>query len=235
MAKAEWMAEEIDAERVKPLAVDVLDEESVGKLAALVGELDISVLVYCAGGVLEESKTEAGGSILKIPFESTRKQLQVTLLGPVLVQSVVGQAMIDNNLGPNGLKRRVVFLHTSSASAVHPLPRVSAYSAAMRGIDSYVEAWQRELADLYGPLVHVNAVRPGFFPTEQNSHLLLNPAAPDGMTDRGRAVSAGSIAKRLGRTQEIGEAYSFLASEGASFVYGTTIDVCGGYTHRGAL
>lgn len=233
--KAAKVAAGIDASRVIPHAVDATDEASVAALAGKVGSLDISVLVYCAGGVQPESRTPPDGSILTIPLSAVRRQLEVTLFGPVIAQTLIGAAMIDRWSGGGGLTQRLTFLHTSSASAVQPLPRVAAYSAAMRGVDSYIGSWQRELVQKYGPKIQVCGVRPGFIPTEQNRVLLLDPSTADGMTERGRTVAAGSICGRLGETNEIGGAYAFLASDRASFIYGEILNVCGGYLNRSTL
>ena len=105
----------------------------------------------------------------------------------------------------------------------------------MRGMDSMIESWQRELVTVYGSRVRVCGVRPGFVPTTQNSSLLLDPKAPDGLTDRGRTVSKGAILQRMGKPEEIAAAYLFLASDAASFIAGTILDVEGGFGKRPVL
>lgn len=235
-ATAEQVANEIDPERVIGLGMDATSDESVNAFWAEAQSYRPRRFAYVAGGVQKDSRTLPGKTVQDIPMSEIVNQFEVTLFAPIRVQHIIGNGMIAQNLGTDGkLNADLVFIHTSSASAVHPLPNVGPYSAAMRGIDSMVESWQRELAGLYGPLVRVVGVRPGFVPTTQNSSLLLDPSAEDGLTARGRTVSAGAMLNRMGTAEEIAGLYLFLASRRAGFVAGTVFDADGGFNHRSVL
>lgn len=233
---AQRVAAQIDPDRVVGLALDTTSESSVHDFWAQAAEFRPRRFAYIAGGVQKESRTPPGQTVQDIPIAEIIKQFEVTLFGAIRAQHIIGNGMISQNLDSSGkLAADLVFIHTSSASAVHPLPNVAPYSAAMRGVDSMIESWQRELVTRYGGNVRVVGVRPGFVPTTQNSSLLLDPNAPDGLTDRGRTVSNGAILQRMGTPDEIAGLYLFLASRRAAFMAGTVIDADGGFNHRSVL
>jgi len=71
-------------------------------------------------------------------------------------------------------------------------------------------------------------VAPGFFVTEQNRTVLLNP---DGSyTARARAIIAQTPMGRLGKPDEIVGAVQWLCSDAASFVTGVVLPVDGGFS-----
>ncbi len=236
LSTAQQVAAEIDPARVIGLALDTTSEDSVNQFWEQAQQYRPRRFAYIAGGVQKESRTPPGQTIQDIPIAEIVKQFEVTLYGAIRAQHIIGNGMINQNLGDDGkLSSDLVFIHTSSASAIHPLPNVGPYSAAMRALDSMIESWQRELAARYGRNVRVVGVRPGFVPTTQNSSLLLDPAATDGLTERGRTVSNGAILQRMGKPEEIAGAYLFLASQHAAFIAGTILDVDGGFNHRSVL
>jgi NAD(P)-dependent dehydrogenase (short-subunit alcohol dehydrogenase family) len=71
--------------------------------------------------------------------------------------------------------------------------------------------------------IRVNAIRPGFFPAEQNRALLS--------AERTAKIMAHTPYQRFGEPQELVGAVLFLASERASsFVTGSIVTVDGGFT-----
>lgn len=72
----------------------------------------------------------------------------------------------------------------------------------------------------------VNAIAPGVFPTELNSHLLRG-------TKRGEEILQRTPMARFGNPDEIIGAAVLLASDGASFITGHCLAVDGGYLASG--
>lgn len=96
-----------------------------------------------------------------------------------------------------------------------PWPGIADYSATKAAVAAYGRGWARDL----GPRgITVNTVQPGPIDTE------MNPAT-GALADTQRA---GTALGRYGKPEEIAATVAFLASEGAAFITGATIDVDGG-------
>lgn len=92
----------------------------------------------------------------------------------------------------------------------------SMYAATKAGIVGFTKSIAVDLAS-FGILV--NCVAPGFIDTDMTAG--LPPAARD-------QILAKIPLKRLGKPDEVAQAVTFLASEGAAYITGTTIHVNGG-------
>jgi NAD(P)-dependent dehydrogenase (short-subunit alcohol dehydrogenase family) len=111
-------------------------------------------------------------------------------------------------------------INVSSASAGPPLSRAFAYSLAKAGIKNLTQNLGREWA-MRG--VRVNAVRPGFFPTEWNRKNFITP-------DREAAILGHTPIARYGDVEELVGGVIYLASDASSFVIGTEITIDGGFS-----
>jgi 3-oxoacyl-[acyl-carrier protein] reductase len=90
------------------------------------------------------------------------------------------------------------------------------YAATKSAVITMTRTWARELGK-FG--IRVNAVAPGFIATEMVAAM---PAkALDGMVQH-------TPLARMGRPEEVAEAYVWLASDSASYVHGTVLSVDGG-------
>ncbi|MGH9419116.1 MAG: 3-oxoacyl-[acyl-carrier-protein] reductase [Thermoanaerobaculia bacterium] len=90
------------------------------------------------------------------------------------------------------------------------------YAASKAALIGFTKALALEIGSRN---VTVNAVAPGFIQT----------AMTDAMTDEARKSLEGRIAlHRLGKPDDIGYAVAFLASEQASYITGTVLNVSGG-------
>ncbi len=95
----------------------------------------------------------------------------------------------------------------------------TAYAAAKAGVIGLTRTWALEL----GPDgITVNAVGPG--PIATDLFRSANPAD----SPRTRALMAGIPLKRLGEPEDIAHAVEFFLSDGAGYVTGQTLFVCGG-------
>jgi NAD(P)-dependent dehydrogenase (short-subunit alcohol dehydrogenase family) len=104
----------------------------------------------------------------------------------------------------------------ASISGVTSATHHAAYGAAKAGLINLI----RSMASEWGPSIRVNAVAPGTIATARVQE-----------TEQRRATMRRRIPmQRMGRTDEIGKAVLFLASDLASFVTGQTLPVDGGWT-----
>lgn len=105
----------------------------------------------------------------------------------------------------------------SSVWGIHGAACETSYSAAKAGVIGLTKALAKEL----GPMgVRVNCAAPGFIDTKMNGWLTEEERAD--IIDRTPLSRAGTPA-------EAAEAIYFLASERASFITGTVLEVTGGF------
>lgn len=90
------------------------------------------------------------------------------------------------------------------------------YAAAKGGVEGFTRALAREVGSRN---ITVNSVAPGFIQTDMTDHL------PENQRD---AMLSQIPLGRLGQPAEIASAVAWLASDGAAYVTGTTINVNGG-------
>jgi NAD(P)-dependent dehydrogenase (short-subunit alcohol dehydrogenase family) len=100
---------------------------------------------------------------------------------------------------------------------------VAAYAASKSGLAALTRTLAIEWAR-YG--VCVNAIMPGVFRTALNEKLL------DG-TPRGQEFLMRTPMRRFGKVEELVGSAIFLASDAASFVTGTILQVDGGFLASG--
>ena len=162
--------------------------------------------------------TEGLTSFYELDQEGVQYVFNLNFIGTLLPCQVFTKAMVA--------RRRGNILNVSSASALRPLTKVSAYGAAKAAVGNFTQ-W---LAVHFSRAnVRVNALVPGFFLTEQNRTLLTKP---DGsMTPRGDKIVAHTPMGRFGEAHELLGALLWLVDDNsASFVTGSIVTVDGGFT-----
>jgi 3-oxoacyl-[acyl-carrier protein] reductase len=111
------------------------------------------------------------------------------------------------------LKKFGRIVNVVSLSGLKGLPGQANYSAAKAGVIGATKALAQEVAKKN---VTVNAVAPGFIRTDMTADM-----------DEAQ-LKAMIPMNRFGKAEEVAEVVGFLASEGASYVTGTVINVNGG-------
>ena len=113
---------------------------------------------------------------------------------------------------------------TTSIANVKGLPGSSAYSASKAAVRAFARTWSAELKARH---IRVNAVSPG--PIDTPLHNKLGEQHPD-TAKIAAAMVAHIPVGRIGRTDEVASAVTFLASDEASFITGVELTVDGGMT-----
>tara|TARA_B100000925_G_C22007944_1_gene474626 strand:+ start:2996 stop:3778 length:783 start_codon:yes stop_codon:yes gene_type:complete len=138
--------------------------------------------------------------------------LDSQLTGTMLGCQVFGGYMVSNQSGS--------IINISSASAGPPLSKAFTYSVAKAGILNLTQNLGREWGTKG---VRVNALRPGFFPTEWNRKNFIT-------AEREQAIFSHTPMSRYGDPAELIGATLWLASDAASFVTGSEVAVDGGFS-----
>jgi NAD(P)-dependent dehydrogenase (short-subunit alcohol dehydrogenase family) len=126
-----------------PLLMDVTDELAVRSAAATVAEqLGRTTLT----GLINNAGIAVAGPLLHLPLTEYRRQLEVNLIGPLLVtQAFAGLLGTDRDRpGPPG---RII--NISSVAGKLGVPFLGAYVASKHGLEGMSESLRRELL-LYG-------------------------------------------------------------------------------------
>jgi NAD(P)-dependent dehydrogenase (short-subunit alcohol dehydrogenase family) len=203
------------------LLADVLDEaalrEARDELRRQWGAAEI--LVNAAGGNVANARNDCT-SVFDIPFDAFDEALRLNLHGTVIPSMIFGEAMAERGVG--------CVVNISSMAAIRVLSGVMAYSAAKCAVDNFTRWLAVELARRHGERLRVNAVAPGFFLSEQNRAVMVNP---DGSyTDRAESVIDHTPMGRLGSPDELTGTVRWLCSDAASFVTGVVVPVDGGFS-----
>ena len=193
-------ANELGAHFIK---TDISNEESVNALFNFVssefGQLDI--LVNNAG-ILADS------TLKKLDSDSFDAVINVNLRGVYLCGRAAADIMIEQGSG--------VILNASSVVAHHGNFGQTNYVASKAGVIGITKVWARELGK---DGIRVNAVAPGFIQTNMTAGM------PKKVVDMmGEKVPL----KRWGQPEDVANAYTFLASDEASYITGAVLNVDGG-------
>lgn len=162
--------------------------------------------------LLNGAGTNAPTPFLKITDAEIQRILGVNLVGTLTACQVFGEAMVRRGSGS--------IINFASVSSGPPLSKAFVYSAAKAGVANLTQNLAREWAPRG---VRVNALRPGFFPTEWSLKNFID-------VQRKRKILGHTPMGRFGRPEELVGAVLWLCSDDAGFVTGSLVSVDGGFT-----
>ncbi len=189
--------------RAEALALDLADPASIEAAvkSAHAAHPEIHVLVNNAG-VTEDNL------LLRMSRDSWERVLATNLTGVFLLTQAVIKGMVRRRYGRIVNVTSIVGLMGNAGQAN--------YAASKAGLIGFTKSVARELASRN---VTCNAVAPGFISTAMTGK----------MTDAARqSLSAQIPLERLGSPEDVAAAVAYLASDEASYVTGTVVNVSGG-------
>jgi len=182
---------------------DISNEDSVTSLFRFVkselGRLDI--LVNNAGVLMDST-------LKKLDSDQFDAVINVNLRGVYLCGKAAADMMRDQGSG--------VILNASSVVAHNGNFGQTNYVASKTGVIGMTKVWARELGK---DGIRVNAIAPGFIQTDMTA----------GMPEKIINMMGEKVPlKRWGQPEDVSNAYTFLASDEASYISGTVLNVDGG-------
>ena len=182
---------------------DISDEDSVSSLFKYVktkfSRLDI--LVNNAG-ILQDS------TLKKMDPSQFDSVININLRGTYLCGKAAANIMVEQGGG--------VILNAASVVAHNGNFGQTNYVASKAGVIGMTKVWARELGR---DGIRVNAIAPGFIKTDMTA----------GMPEKIIRMMGDKVPlKRWGQPEDVANVYTFLASDMASYITGTVLNVDGG-------
>lgn len=206
---AQRTAQEIEAAGGEAIAHQLDVREPAAYKAALDATLQNFGRLDC---ILNGAGTNAPTPFFEIAVEEWDNILGVQLTGTFLGCQVLGKYLVEQGGGS--------IVNISSASSGPPLSKAFTYSVAKAGVKNLTQNLAREWGSMG---VRVNALRPGFFPTEWSMKNFITP-------EREQSILGHTPMRRYGNPGELIGAVLWLFSDASSFVTGAEIAVDGGFT-----
>lgn len=200
---------------VVPIVADVGRADDVARLldqsAAALGAIDILV-------------TNTGGP-RSGPFETLSDEDWTTSIDSLLLSVVRLCRGVIPHMRRRGGGR---ILNVTSVSVKQPIDGLALSNALRAAVTGLSKTLANELA---ADNILVNCVAPGYTRTDRVVELAEAAARREGITadDVQRRTETQIPLRRLGTPEEFGDVVAFLASDRASYITGTTLQVDGGF------
>lgn len=210
-AAALAVAADVEAIGRRALAVraDSADPEQITQLFAAIdrkfGRID--VLVNNAAITARQSRLE------NIELDRMQRIFAVNAIGPILCAQQAAKRMSQRHNGRGGV---VINISSTAARLGSPNEYVD-YAASKGALETFTTGFAKEVAR---EGIRVNCIRPGHIYTEMH--------ASGGEPNRVDRIKDTIPLGRGGQPEEVAKAILWLASDEASFITGTFLDVTGG-------
>jgi NAD(P)-dependent dehydrogenase (short-subunit alcohol dehydrogenase family) len=221
-----------DGGKAKAFECNVLDEEQLktvySEISSLWGSTDF--LINGAGGndprgtttneflEKEDLYSKELKTFFDLDLEGFSHVFNLNFIGTFLPTKVFSRGMCESGTGS--------IVNISSMSAITPLTKVAAYSAAKSAVSNFTR-WLAVHLSHVG--IRVNALAPGFFMTEQLRFLHIDQKTGK-YTQRAKKVIAHTPMQRYGEPDELIGTVIWLLSDASRFVTGIVVPIDGGFS-----
>jgi len=215
LEKAKQDIQQVSSAEVTAIAANLSDQKDVSRLIEVLfkkyGHLDI--LVNNTGG-------PPPGKFEELSIDSWQEAYEAMLISAVMLTKSVLPGMKSQRWGR--------ILNITSIAVKQPVENLILSNSIRAGITGFARTLANEVAP-FG--ITVNNILPGFTRTERLVSLAEETAGRKGVSvDEAYQTWIKDIPmNRLGEPEEFGNVVTFLASERASYVTGTSITVDGGW------
>ena len=215
LEKAKQDMQEASSAEVTAIIANLSDQEDVSRLIEVLFKRyrHIDILVNNTGG-------PPPGKFDELSIDDWREAYEAMFISAVMLTKSVLPGMKSQRWGR--------ILNITSIAVKQPVENLILSNSIRAGITGFA----RTLADEVAPFgITVNNILPGYTRTERLEHLAEETAGRKGISrDEAYQTWIKDIPMiRLGEPEEFGNVVTFLASEKASYVTGTSITVDGGW------
>lgn len=190
---------------ITPIAMDVGDPESVKQ-----GVAEAAEAMGGLNGLFNNAGIAWGGHALNMSEEDWTRVIDINVNGVFRAATACAPIIAESGGG--------AILNTASVLSFRPGEKVAAYSTSKAAVAHMTKNLALEWAAMG---VRVNAIAPGYFPTEMTNPFLATP--------KGQALTQNVPMGRFGIMHELEGPVELLLGSRGSFITGATLPVDGGH------
>jgi NAD(P)-dependent dehydrogenase (short-subunit alcohol dehydrogenase family) len=199
---------EVAKGQITPIEIDVSDPASVERAVA-----EAATAMGGLNGLVNNAGVAWGGRAIEMPDADWQRVIDVNLTGVFRVAQAAARVMAGQGGGTIVNIASILGFSTGTGVAAYATSK----AAVVHLTRSLALEWARHN-------IRVNAIAPGYFPTEMNDDFLASP--------EGDALRKGIPMRRFGRYEDLNGPLELLLSEKGAYITGVTLPVDGGHLVR---